>query len=253
MDRKSILAFVIIFLIILAMPSYFKLFNKTPDTLPEQEIQIEPQKEPVSTISTDRLAIPKTQHKNISEASKAEHITVETDLYTAQLSSIGGGTLTSFVLKQYNIFKENDTTLVELITDHHTPPLIIKYISIDGDSIILKQNFIVDNVLAKNTDGNTIWLSGADSATITFTLIDKNQITVVQKALVFYGDNYIINIETDLRNLQRDMATKHYDLSWDGGLAYTEPNIVDETRYSKAYAYSGGETEALDVKINKSA
>ncbi|MBC8492060.1 MAG: YidC/Oxa1 family insertase periplasmic-domain containing protein, partial [Candidatus Marinimicrobia bacterium] len=37
-----------------------------------------------------------------------------------------------------------------------------------------------------------------------------------------------------------------------GGLAYTEPNIVDETRYSKAYAYSGGETEALDIKKNAS-
>ncbi|MCK4640562.1 MAG: YidC/Oxa1 family insertase periplasmic-domain containing protein, partial [Candidatus Marinimicrobia bacterium] len=132
-------------------------------------------------------------------------------------------------------------------------PLIIKYISIDGDSVELKQNFIVDNILAKHTDGNTIWLLGTDSATISFALTDKNQMTVVQKTLVFHGDKYIINIETDLRNLLRDMATKHYDLSWDGGLAYTEPNIVDESRYSKAYAYSGGETEALDVKIDKHA
>lgn len=253
MDKKSILAFVLIFLIILAMPSYFKLFNKTPDALPEQEIQTEPRKEPVSAISADRLAPPKTQQPKFSDADEAEYITVETDLYIARLSSIGGGTLTSFVLKQYNMFKENDTTLVELITDNHIPPLIIKYISIDGDSIILKQNFIVDNLLAKNTDGNTIWLSGADSATISFALTDKNQMKVVQKTLVFHGNKYIINIETDLRNLQHDMATKHYDLSWDGGLAYTEPNIVDEARYSKAYAYSGGETEDLDIKINKSA
>lgn len=252
MDRKSILAFVIIFLIILAMPSYFKLFNKTPDALPEQEIQIEPKKEPVSTLSEDLPTISKTQHPKFSDASKAEYITVKTDLYTARVSSIGGGTLTSFVLKQYNMFKEYDTTLVELITDQHIPPLIIKYISIDGDSIKLNQNFVIDNILAKNTDGNTIWLSGTDSATIAFTLTDKNQIKVVQKTLVFHGDKYTINIETDLRNLQRDMATKHYDLSWDGGLAYTEPNIVDETRYSKAYAYSGGETEALDIKNNAS-
>jgi YidC/Oxa1 family membrane protein insertase len=34
-------------------------------------------------------------------------------------------------------------------------------------------------------------------------------------------------------------------------LSYTEPSLQDEVRYTKAYAYSGGETEALDVKENK--
>jgi len=253
MDKRSVLAFVLIFIIILTMPTYFKLINpplatepgtiETPATIESHIEKSGPAKTPLAKEFKQGFAAVDEQ---------ATVFTIETDLYITKISSMGGGTIKSFILKNYNMFRENDTTLVELVNGGFGPPLIIKYISIDGDSVELNNNFKVSAVVAKHTENNSISLSGEESAVLTFTLDNVDNTNSIYKTLTFYGNRYTLDIETDLRNFQREMATNSYDLVWNGGLAYTEPNIPDEMRYSKAYAFSGGETETFDVKANKS-
>ena len=252
MDKKSLLAFVLIFIMILLMPQYFKLINRgsTPQTI-EKATEPQASRQPVSTESEKAEATRSTK-PSLSGTKQTTYLTIDTDLYTARLSSIGGGSFTSFVLKKYNMFTEDDTTLVELIKNPAEPQLLLKYVSIDGDSICLDDNFTLKQILAQNVKGDTISLTGTDTANVDFILNSGNQKEVVKKTLTFYGNNYVINVTTDLRLLQSEMATRYYNLAWDTGLSYTEPSLQDEVRYTKAYAYSGGETEALDVKENKS-
>ncbi|HCK99012.1 MAG TPA: hypothetical protein DHW42_02740 [Candidatus Marinimicrobia bacterium] len=254
MDKRSILAFVLIFIIILAMPSYFKLINPTPTTEPDVTGTSETIESPAESSGSADIHTPVKEFKQkfTSVDEQATVFTIETDLYIAKISSMGGGTIKSFILKHYNMFRENDTTLVELINSESGSPLIIKFISINGDSVELNNNFKVSAIIAKHIENNNILLSGEESAVLTFTLDNVDNTNSIYKSLTFYGDRYTLDIESDLRNLQREMATNNYDLVWNGGLAYTEPNISDEMRYSKAYALSGGETETFDVKANKS-
>jgi YidC/Oxa1 family membrane protein insertase len=250
MDKKSLAAFALIFIIILMMPQYFKLINKNsaPRTA---EKTIAPKANQPTLKEVEKVKEKKPSGAAFSGAEQATHLTIDTDLYTVCLSSVGGGSLTSFVLKNYDMFTANDTTLVEMIKNPLEPQLLLKYISIDGDSICLDKNFTIKQILAQNIRKDHISISGADSAVISFILSGGDKQELVKKTLTFFGNNYTINIATDLRPLQSEMATKYYNLAWDSGLSYTEPSLEDEVRYSKAYAYSGGGTEDFDVKANK--
>jgi len=255
MDKKSLLAFAIIFIVILAMPSYFKLINGPSEPMRPEIYKEEPLATP-ATIDAQHLVVERpgrfSSNLNVITESEQRLITIDTDFYSTQISSMGGGTIKYFKLKNYNMFTDGDTALVQLINNADALPLLIKYISIDGDSVGLNQNFTVDNISGSSAESNAIHLTKNERSTITFILKNSANKQLATKSLTFFGDQYAIEIQTDLRGLQSEMATKHYDLSWDGGLKYTEQTLIDEVRYSKAYAYSGGETDALDVKNNKS-
>jgi len=252
MDKKSLLAFVIIFLIILSMPNYFKLIKgPSESSAPNNQA-------PANTAQDISRAqhpaeIPKQTSAKLDTFQPEDQklLTIETDLYRVRISSIGGGTINMIQLKNYNMFVSDDTTQVQLINDANELPLLIKYISINGDSVVLDQNFIVESISDSSPGKEIILLKENEMSTITFVLLNSDKKTIVTKSLTFYGNRYTVEIQTDLRNLQSEMATDNYDITWDGGIKYTEPNIVDEVRYSKAYAYSGGETVDLNVKMNK--
>ena len=252
MDKKSLLAFVIIFLIILVMPKYFDLINSPS----ESSVPDDP---PLAVSSPDISrtrqpgGIPK-QATTKPDAFRPENqtfLTLDTDLYRVRISSIGGGTIKEIQLKNYNMFVGNDTAHVQLIDDAGALPLLIKYISINGDSVSLDHNFIIESTSGSSPREEFILLKENETSTITFVLLGPNNRVLVTKSLTFYGNRYTIEVQTDLRNLKSEMATDNYDITWDGGIKYTEPNIIDEVRYSKAFAYSGGETVDLNVKMNK--
>ena len=252
MDKKSLLAFVIIFLIILVMPKYFDLINSPSESsVPDDP----PLAVPSPDISRTRQpgGIPK-QATTKPDAFRPENqtfLTLDTDLYRVRISSIGGGTIKEIQLKNYNMFVGNDTAHVQLIDDAGALPLLIKYISINGDSVSLDHNFIIESTSGSSPREEFILLKENETSTITFVLLGPDNRVLVTKSLTFYGNRYTIEVQTDLRNLKSEMATDNYDITWDGGIKYTEPNIIDEVRYSKAFAYSGGETVDLNVKMNK--
>ena len=146
--------------------------------------------------------------------------------------------------------KDGDTTLVQLINGNRKPPLLISYISIDGDSIELNQNFKLDYVGMEPVSKGCFSVSGDNSITMSFVLTNQNSV-LVKKTFIFHGNKYTIDLETDLTGIQDDLATNFYELSWDGGLSYTESFLKDDIYYSKAYAYSGGEFENLNIKSGK--
>jgi YidC/Oxa1 family membrane protein insertase len=255
MDKKSLLAFAVIFIIILVMPSYFKWINKTASDVPTPSETdrplVETPSQNLDTLSEIPVKPVRQDEPTIPSREPSKEITIDTDLYTAVIASQGGGSFEKFELKKYDVFHQDDTTLVQLINQKTAPPLTIQYISIDGEPVELRQNFKLTKINGISSTQDIINISGDDSVRIDFILTDSGGETIVEKSLVFYGNRYLIDIQTDLRRLLPEMATKQYNISWSGGINYTEPSIADEVRYSKAYAYSGGETDALDVKSGK--
>lgn len=256
MDKNTVIAFILIFIVILLMPLYFEAINE--DVTPPDNSQTidteEKLKPPIttqerkSTAEEDKAL--ETEGKTLIDYTPPEIYTIETDLYIAKLSSQGGGVINSFVLKNYERRTAEDTSLVELINKNRKAPLFLRYISIDGDSVELDQNFKLD-FSSYTSEDNSFHIEDSDSLTLSFVLENRSNKTIAKKTLTFYGNKYTIKLETDLTQLQNEMATDFYELSWYGGLPYTEPNITDEIRYSKAYAYSAGEKEDIDVKLGK--
>jgi len=254
MDKKTVVAFVLIFVILILMPVYYKWVKppqeneSVPTELPmgiDRTIDSDPGNEP-SSVSKKTSVAPGP----IQENANAIVYEIESDLYRAKISTIGGGTIQSFILKNYERHVSGDTTLVELINTDMRKPLFLSYISIDGDSVNLNQNFdLIDASTAINQDKKFI-VHDSETLRLTFGLRFANE-SRVTKTYTFYGNKYDIDLTTDMSQLQKYAATNFYELAWEGGLSYTEALTKDEIFYSKAYAYSGRELVTVNAKSGK--
>ena len=88
------------------MPGYFKLINGpsvSDNEGPATPVMTQPEK---VIQKTAQKTLPQKRTKPLESTDKNEHIiTIETDLYRAEISSIGGGTVKSFQLKKYEEIK----------------------------------------------------------------------------------------------------------------------------------------------------
>lgn len=259
MDKRSVMAFVVIFVILILMPVYYKWVTPESDDagIPQDSISIAdtpPETRRPSaqrTEGTTRAERPKMQLRSREALPKQDETvySIENDVYRIQLSSIGGGTIRSSVLKEYNKSVDSDS-LVELINPSRKNPLILRFISIDGDSAILDQNYELSYNSMPIGHHNRLEVQNDEKLVLTFTLAIDDGVEV-RKTFTFYGDRYQIDLKTDLSEAQDYAATSYYELSWDGGLSYTEALTKDEIYYSKAYAFSGNELETVNAKSGK--
>jgi len=225
MDRNSLLAFLLIAVIIFLIPEYYKLvYPPPPDTdslIVYKEEQIRAPLQPNENITTS-LSFVKQE-----EAAKS--FTINTNLYTAEISTINGGSIASLVLLNHAL---NDTESVDLIDNKNANNLLVRFRSIDGDDISLSGGWITDNDYDINVYEN--------QATVTFRkIVAEKQIT---KALTFYPDKYIIDMSVDLSAIHNFVSRGISTVSWAGGLPLTEPNKKDEQIYYKAVLFQGDET-----------
>ena len=225
MDRNSLLAFLLIAVIIFLIPEYYKLvYPPPPDTdslIVYKEEQIRAPLQPNENITTS-LSFVKQE-----EAAKS--FTINTNLYTAEISTINGGSIASLVLLNHAL---NDTESVDLIDNKNANNLLVRFRSIDGDDISLSGGWVTDNDYDINVYEN--------QTTVTFRkIVAEKQIT---KALTFYPDKYIIDMSVDLSAIHNFVSRGISTVSWAGGLPLTEPNKKDEQIYYKAVVFQGDET-----------
>ena len=231
MDRNSLLAFLLIAVIIFLIPEYYKLvYPPPPDTdslIVYKEEQIRAPLQPNENITTS-LSFVKQE-----EAAKS--FTINTNLYTAEISTINGGSIASLVLLNHAL---NDTESVDLIDNKNANNLLVRFRSIDGDDISLSGGWITDNDYDINVYEN--------QTTVTFRkIVAEKQIT---KALTFYPDKYIIDMSVDLSAIHNFVSRGISTVSWAGGLPLTEPNKKDEQIYYKAVVFQGDETYTPKTK-----
>lgn len=166
-----------------------------------------------------------------SDSIPEEIITVETELYSAKLSTRGGG-ITSFVLKNYDYLENGSVEMV------HSDGAAVPNFRFDrGRFDLLKLNFDVDR--------RSIELTGQNSDRVSFSYQFPSGETVV-KTYTFYADKYSFDIAFELDGINSLGFSDYYEIFFEPGLESTEKNVKDDLDNFKAFALLGGDVEQFD-------
>ena len=238
MDRNTLLAFFLIALVLIFTPKYMEIVSPpSPDGFPADSISGDKHRsyKTVSPSLPEKKITKNTPSLSTFYYTTSEKITtVETPLYTAVLSSRGGGTIQSFHIKNYYTA---DSQMVNVLTGLGGLNILTKVNNADGQPMNLSvpwQQFggFSERVLEKT-----------ETLTYSFELSPGKHI---RRVLTFDPDTYIIDIDIRCDDL-RDLISGDLEIGWYGGLASTEKNQKDDHVYFKSYIYQGGEIENLKV------
>jgi YidC/Oxa1 family membrane protein insertase len=179
---------------------------------------------------------------------KEQIITIENDLVKLELSS-QGGSIKKYYLKNYknwfvsksDLSKDFYSSQVQLIDypDNGGGP-DLSFVSTDGKAVnTSKLDFI------SNATHSYFRLTGTDSLIIVYTFkVADNK--YLEKTFVIYGDKYSMKCDLKLVGLSNVIGSNDIDLVWNKGLRSVEENSVDETTYSNASVFYGGDHVVVD-------
>ena len=226
MDRKTLLAFVLIAIVLIFTPWYMDLVSPSralsgPPLVSDKFVS----DEILSIPKSDPLPAEKKKQNNVATKS----IVVENGFYRVALSNKNGGSFSSFELLQYDKF---DSTHVNLIDDLNRDNMALGFVSLDGDPVLLSDNW-------DSTNPRDFVRASTRQQTVVFqTSFNGNRI---QKKYIFYPDSYNIDVEVAFNKPNDYMSRNQYYLSWFGGLSPTEKNVKDDLTHFGGYAYLGDE------------
>jgi len=163
-------------------------------------------------------------------------ITIETDLYTAKISS-KGVSLVEYTLKN---FKKWDKVPTQLIKEREGQLFLI-FRAMDGTNIDSRKLFF-----DLSTENDNIVLSKKESKVL------KGKLEVepgkfIEKEFVFKGNKYDFDCNITLNNLEEYIPRNGYNLCWEGGLAYQEKNSVDESGLADVVVSQYGKIEEFST------
>jgi len=246
MDRNTLLAFFLIAIVLIFTPKYMEMVAPTPQGPP---LSIEENaKDTLRQISTQGGA---GQNNNVVTSStqtssdvlwlnEEKTITVENELYTAVVSSNGGGSFLSFTFKDY---LNNDGRGVNLINGENRENLSIRFKNLDGENINLFGPWRYDDTFS----GGEIYRP--QSLEFSIDVFPGKRIV---KTLTFYPDSYLIDVSIDMGSVAHNVFGGAYSFGWYGGLMPSEENVKDDLFYFNSFVYQGGELVDLKVKEGES-
>ncbi|MFQ6616642.1 MAG: membrane protein insertase YidC [Fidelibacterota bacterium] len=241
MDKRTLLAFVLIALILILTRPFYEMLGLAPSP---GEPDVPTERVTPGTISpglpsekATRVMPPQEKGSPLPglEATFDDQlITVETPLYLATVSSRGGGTFESFRLKDY---LTHQGTPVDLLRNRSgSDNLLISLTHVSGNTVSLEHPFqMITDVIPGDTLSVT-W----ESQTLTFrSELEAGEVT---KSLTFHPDSYVIDVSMDLSAVSRStVSQERFLLTWDQGLPITESNAVEDVREFAGFLYQGGE------------
>lgn len=259
MDKKSILGMVLIAVVIAGWMFYNSTTmnknqqNKAKNTTTAQTAQA---KKPADTNAVFNNANPQNQISDSAKAIKKfgqyfaplsygneQFITVETDLYTAIISS-KGAVVREWTLKKY---KKWDKVPTQLIWDK-AGELGITINSRDSEVDTIDTRNLYFTIDTKGQ--NNYKLKQNDSLTLTAVLqVDSN--SAIVKKFTFHNGKYHLDAAVTMQNMDKFIRSKRYDFEWKNGLRYQEMNSVDESGDAHALIVNNGEQTELDAKDNE--
>lgn len=254
MDKKSILAMILIAIVILTLP-YYQQFIRGDKPVQRPVVSnvdttenIKTTDEPVITQQKDdRLnklvtedQMPAEQPENalsVQQDSSEKEIVIDSDLIRVVLSNRGGGSLKEFILKNYEKY---DSSLVNMIDPKISNDLVLRYQDNNG-------NFVdPDNYLFKSsTNLRKMTLNPGEQFKIDYLVqVNGNQI---RKSYIFYGHKYHFDVVVHFSNPDQMLLNRQYEFGWENGLPSTESYVVDDNNYNQAYVYMADELENYSV------
>ena len=246
MDRNTLLAFFLIAIVLIFTPKYMEMVAPSPqepplpaaenaeDTIRQTSVQegARRDKEPVvSSVSSS---------SDVLWPNEEETITVENELYTAVVSSNGGGSFLSFSFKNYLI---QDGQGVDLINGKNKENLSIRFKDLDGDNVNLFGPWRYANTFS----GGEIYRP--QSLEFSIDVFPGKRIV---KTLTFYPDSYLIDVSINMGSVADRIFGGTYSFGWYGGLVPSEENEKDDLVYFQSLIYQGGELVDLKIKEGES-
>jgi YidC/Oxa1 family membrane protein insertase len=241
MDRQSTIGFILITLVLIVW-----MWIQTP---PREQIPPAVQDTTAAVASPAPAAVPapaeaglRVQSDSLGRYFAARQqgrervIAVETDLYRAELTTLGG-TLRTWEFRDYRTW---DGHPVQLIDFDAGRDLSVLFTSADGKLVNTNRlYFDADQSMA-------VVLTGAESRTVAMRLPVEGG-GVLVKRYTFTNGTYLVDVDLEFRNLGGVVSNFEYQVVWEHGVRYAEGNSVDESSFAMAYAASGGEITELDV------
>jgi YidC/Oxa1 family membrane protein insertase len=166
----------------------------------------------------------------------AREIVVETDLYTAVLSS-KGATLQRFTLKKFKQFNQVDP--VQIVDTSAGGTLSLSFRTPSGKRVDTRSLFFNSEI-----EGDTIRVEDEPrSITFATTLGDGE----LRQTYTFHPDDYDLGLSIRQKNPASFITASGYELAWHGGMPYSEGGQEQELTFTGLYAWSGGEVESVTL------
>lgn len=163
-------------------------------------------------------------------------ITVNSDLYTAVLST-KGGTIRSFELSEYR--DAGDSTRVQLVDPEQEGALGMVFTT-PSNRVYDSRSFYFDADVSRDD----IRVSDGPVSVTMRTGIGSGAIS---KVYTFKPDTYEIGFDLALEGSDSFLTPAGYELLWYGAIPFTEIDHDTEARSTGAFAKSGGEVEFAKV------
>ncbi|RPI15952.1 MAG: membrane protein insertase YidC [Ignavibacteriae bacterium] len=262
MDKRSIIGFVLIGLILLVW-LYYQNQNSKVDQQKRDQISKQVQDSLNRLTPKDTTKKPEVKKDSVliniqqvndsmrygslfSKFEKGEDkvIMIETDKYYAEFST-KGGTLIKYRVKGFNTW---DGKPVELIDYSKGGELNLIFSSPDGKMINTKNLYF--------TSTYKPWekvVLGNNESKIVFTLPvnDSAGARIVKTYTIKNDGSYMFNVDIELQNSNKFLTNYEYQLAWENSLKLTELRSDMEGSHAEAFSYMGDELEIIDVTSNE--
>ncbi len=246
MDRKSIIAFVVIGIIIILMPYYQKIVNPVDETaIVQQETTAAVQQDVVNQTPPPEYVRPQVSIETIQQNVNSKDIIVVNDKFAMRLSNLGGGTV-----REYELFDYSDLNggRVRLLLPEADANLNIEYTNLYQDPSNLENVAFDCPRIDRFSDGDTLFVEG--ETTLIFTALSAEGVKI-EKTFTFYPDRYDFKLNVALADYMQKMAGLKYSLKWQDGFAITEVNAMDDIMYTGVFAMMGEELVKLESRKAK--
>jgi YidC/Oxa1 family membrane protein insertase len=252
MDRQTTLGFILIGVVLIA---WMWLQAPSPPQTPSVDsLAVQAAPPPAPAPEPQEPLLPKETPEEIASPSKyfegraagdEKVMVVRTDLYVAEIST-RGGLVRKWELRDYKTWRG---TPVEMVDFERGGDLSLLFTSSDG-KLVNTRFLYFDAPFRPWTQLN---LEGDQRHTVEFTLPLEGHRRLV-KRMTFVNGTYDLHVEWRFENMREVISNFEYQVLWENGIPYAERNSVDESNYSYAYAYSGGELTELDAsKVGQQA
>ena len=242
MDRNSVIGFALIAVIMMVWLQFMK---------PQQKAGLEQAAARRELVATQPAAL----QSAASTATKADSLgsfaaasagperlfTVDNDLMKATIST-KGATIKSLVLKKH---LDGAHKPFDLVQSRQKGALSMLFLTSDGKRIDTRDL----NFRCLSTSP-ALKVEDANKASLSFVL-DVDSSRSMQVTYTFTGDSYTVGYDLKLTGFGSTIAGNQYQLAWDGGMAYSEKDKVDESNNALSSAYLGGGIVKLDAKDSK--
>lgn len=258
MDRKSILAMVLIAIIIILLPYYQQLIvgekaydqKDQKEVVTDQKISPQPLKEESNntvtisdhTIDLGDQTAPFTQSISeyiipIIQDTEERTVTIQTNKIRAVLSNQGGGSLREYSLLNYPSL---NNPYVNLIDPELKNGLYLSFQSPNGQFINTN-----DFLFKSNTTMPKVNLDRDNSFEITYELQIDNR--YLRKKYIFYNDKYHFDLIISFSDPSNMLLNSRYEIGWLNGLPSTEKDHADDYSYSQVLVYMAKELDNYSV------